>query len=78
MTPQYTLEIDCDGAEPPIQNHVWTCYGTITTQGDSLQACLDNARVELIDQHGGHCGSVVADNSWMQDAVREAFEEEYG
>lgn len=81
MSPRYYIEIDTNGAEASgYEDRLpWVCYGTIIAEGDSLEECLDNACVDLVDQDGGNpkCSPVPADADWMQDLVRERFMEKY-
>jgi hypothetical protein len=77
---KYYLEIDTGGAEASGYEDVlpWVSYGTIVAFGNSLDECLSNAGVDLVDQDGGEAGQVEADADWMQDLVREAFRAKYG
>ncbi len=51
----------------------WRNCDGIQTEGDTLEECLENAEVALMDQDGGSCGFVPADSRKMQDAIETAF-----
>lgn len=78
--PKYWLEVDTGGVEASgYEDRLpWVSYGTITAEGDTLEECLENAQVDLIDQDGGERGLVEADSQWMQDALIEEFWEQQG
>ena len=72
---KYYFEIDTGGAEASgYEDRLpWVSYGTIIAEGDTLDECLDNATVDLIDQDGGERGQVDADENWMQDLIVESY-----
>ena len=73
---KYYIEIDTNGAEAHgyEDQYLWVCYGTIISEGDTLEELLESATVDLIDQDGGEVSQVEADDKWMQDLVRQEFE----
>lgn len=77
--PLYTLEIDCKGRVVEGYEDVlpWCAYGTIETQGNTLDELMDSATVNLVDQDGGDLRVAPADESWMQDLIADAFEQKY-
>lgn len=79
MSPKYYLEIDTNGAECSgyEDRYYRVCYGTIVTEGGSLEECLDNASVDLVDQDGGTANVVEAEKDWMQDMIEKAFMAKY-
>lgn len=74
---KYHIEIDTNGAEYDDGYGTFISYGVIVAEGDTLEECLDDASVDLVDQDGGEAGIHKADEDWMQDAVREAFMQKY-
>lgn len=74
---QYYLEIDASGFDAPCDEGRFLSYGFIITEGDSLEECLENASVDLIDQDGGEYAMREADSDEMQDAVEKAFMAKY-
>lgn len=48
-------------------------YDTLVAEGDSLQECLMNAIVSVVDAEGVTVDIVPADAIWMQDLVKQAF-----
>lgn len=73
----YHIEIEVNDEAEGYEEYGYRSYGTICAEGDSLQECLEDASVDLIDQDGGECGHVEADSDWMQDAVEKAFMAKY-
>lgn len=73
--PKYYIEIDTGGAEASgYEDRLpWVSYGTIVSEGNTLDELLDNASVDLIDQDGGERGQVEADADWMQMSIAEEF-----
>lgn len=74
---KYHIEIDTNGAEYEDGSGRFVSYGLIIAEGDTLEECLDNASVDLVDQDGGEAGMHMAEENWMQDAIREAFMKKY-
>lgn len=70
---KFYIEVDTDGAECGVYTGMWTCYGTITAEGNSLDELLDDASVDIIDQDGGTVNVVPADEDWMLELVTDAF-----
>lgn len=68
---QYYIEIDCGGAEASgYEDRLpWVCYGTIMSEGSTLEELLDNATVDLIDQDGGERGMIEAYKPWMVELI---------
>lgn len=77
MGTKYYLEIDASGFEAPCDEGGWLSYGLIVTEGSTLQECLDNAQVDLIDQDGGEYAVREADSAGMQDAIEKEFMAKY-
>lgn len=79
MRPKFELEIDCGGAEASgYEDRLpWVSYGTICAEGNSLEECLENACVDLVDQDGGSRGLVDAHCDWMQALIERAFMDKY-
>lgn len=77
MSSKYYLEIDASGFEAPVDEGRWLGYGLITAEGNSLEECLREACVDLIDQDGGEFALRPADSDEMQDAVEEEFWRRY-
>jgi hypothetical protein len=77
---KYYLEIDTGGAEASgYEDRLpWVSYGTIVTEGETLDECLDNASVDLVDQDGGERGHVEADEDWMQELIVQAYWRDFG
>lgn len=76
MKHKYYLEIDCGGEECD-RGGAWACYGSIVTEGDTLDELYENASVDIIDQDGGERGQFPADSGWMQDMIKDAAFEKY-
>lgn len=74
---KYYIEIDASGFEAPCDEGQWLGYGLIVAEGDSLEECLENACVDLIDQDGGEFSIREADSDAMQVAVAEEFVRRY-
>lgn len=74
---KYYVEIDASGFEAPCDEGQWLGYGLIVAEGDSLEECLENACVDLIDQDGGEFAIREADSDAMQVAVAEEFVRRY-
>lgn len=72
--PKYSLEIDCGGRQYETDG-MWACYGTIIADGDTLEQCLMDASVDIMDQDGGELrfSPLPADEEWMQKLITEAF-----
>lgn len=72
---KYSMEIDTGGVEASgYEDRLpWVSYGTIVSEGDTLDELLENASVDLIDQDGGERGQVEADEDWMQLSICEKF-----
>ncbi len=45
------------------------CYGTITFEGDTLEECLENAQVDLIDQDGGEQDIVAVNDEVLLERI---------
>jgi hypothetical protein len=82
VRPKYSFEIDTGGVEASgYEDRLpWVSYGTIIAEGNTLEECLENASVDLVDQDGGNpkCSPVEADEQWMQDLITEAFNAKVG
>jgi hypothetical protein len=82
MKHKYYFEIDTGGVEASgYEDRLpWVSYGTIVAEGNTLEECLENASVDLVDQDGGNprCSPVEADEQWMQDLIIEKFYGEHG
>jgi hypothetical protein len=48
-------------------------YDTLIAEGDSLEECLMNAVVTVVDAEGCTVDIAPADAIWMQDLVKRAF-----
>lgn len=72
---KYHIEIDTGGPEASgYEDRLpWVSYGTIVSEGDTLDELLENASVDLIDQDGGERGQVEAEENWMQELIAEKF-----
>ena len=66
---KYSLEIDVQGYECNSTTGAWQGYGTIVTEGNTLEELQDNATVDVIDQNGGEIDVRPADKRWMQDLI---------
>ncbi len=74
---KYYLEIEASGFEAPIDEGRWLGYGSIYAMGDTLEECLVNACVDLIDQDGGEFDVREADSDEMQDVIEKEFMKKY-
>ena len=70
---KYYLEIDASGFEAPCDEGRWLGYGLITAEGNSIEECLNNAQVDLIDQDGGEYDIRPVESDDMLDAIEKAF-----
>ena len=72
---KYHIEVDTGGAEASGYEDTlpWVSYGTIVSEGNTLDELLENASVDLIDQDGGERGQVEADADWMHILIVEQF-----
>jgi hypothetical protein len=74
--PTMYIEIDCNGAEASgyEDRYNFVSYGTIQSEGRTLQELLDNATVDLVDQDGGTANDgVECDEQWMIDAITAEY-----
>lgn len=76
---KYYIEIDTGGEEASgYEDRLpWVCYGTIVSEGNTLEECIDNATVDLIDQDGGERGETEAHKDWMIDMIEKEFMRKY-
>ncbi len=70
---KYSFEIDvsdrvCTSFEPR-----WANFGTLVTEGDTLEELIGNASVDVMDQDGGELDVWPADESWAQELIEERF-----
>lgn len=72
---KYYIEVDAKGVQATgYEDRLpWVSYGTIVSEGDTLEELLDNATVDLIDQDGEEAAIVGADKQWMLDLVEMEY-----
>lgn len=75
---KYELEIDVSHVTTDRYAPRWANYGTIVTHGNTLEECLENASVDVMDQDGGEIDVLEADAPWMHDEIVKKFWTEYG
>lgn len=75
---KYKYDVEIDVQDYSIDGPFWRNYGTLISQGNSLEELLDKATVDIIDQDGGEVAVVAADSEWMQDLIEEEFYRKYG
>ena len=73
--PRYSFEIDCSGTECDKYEPLFSTYDVISTEGNTLEECIDNAIVFIIDQDGGNFPECTADEDWMIEAITDKFHE---
>jgi hypothetical protein len=73
----YYFEIDCGGYECTRFEPRWSNYGTIVASGHSLEECIEEASVDIMDQDGGELWVGPADSAWMQDLIEAEFRRRY-
>jgi hypothetical protein len=61
---------ECDHYEPR-----FATYGTIVTQGETLEELINHASIDIIDQDGGELDTVPADQEWMEKLIVDAYYE---
>lgn len=74
---KFKLDFEFDGPEI-IDEGPWHKADFISTFGDSLNECLDNATVFYTDQDGGEHRTSSAEDEQSIEAIRLEFEARYG
>ena len=75
---QFRFDIDCTGKECPRYEPRFATYGSIVTQGDTLEELVSNATVDIVDQDGDMLYLGPADEAWMEERIETEFWREHG
>lgn len=68
---KFSFEIECNRGG--YDGGPFRSYGTIITEGTTLEELYDNATVDVVDQDGGDCGYQSADEDWMQRLILKKY-----
>ena len=68
---KYVIKIDLNQSQ--IYGPVWREYGQLYTYGNSLEDCIKNAMVEIVDWGQEVWQHVRPDSAWMIDLIVQEF-----